>query len=95
MTWPRPCAGLYAANTLRYRGTEHFAHGTENGSTFPAPILPPLNSLVAFEAAGRLESFTAAGRELGLTQAAISRQIQQLEGIWAFSSFPVRAAACA
>jgi LysR family glycine cleavage system transcriptional activator len=42
--------------------------------------LPPLNSLVAFEAAGRLESFTAAGRELSLTQAAISRQIQQLEG---------------
>lgn len=41
--------------------------------------LPPLNSLVAFESAGRLESFTAAGRELGLTQAAISRQIQQLE----------------
>lgn len=50
--------------------------------------LPPLNSLVAFEAAGRLESFTAAGRELGLTQAAISRQIQQLEadiGVLLFS----------
>ena len=50
--------------------------------------LPPLNSLVAFEAAGRLESFTAAGRELSLTQAAISRQIQQLEsdlGVLLFS----------
>jgi LysR family glycine cleavage system transcriptional activator len=50
--------------------------------------LPPLNSLVAFESAGRLESFTAAGRELGLTQAAISRQIQQLEadlGVLLFS----------
>jgi LysR family glycine cleavage system transcriptional activator len=50
--------------------------------------LPPLNSLVAFESAGRLESFTAAGRELGLTQAAISRQIQHLEadlGVLLFS----------
>ncbi|TDQ83296.1 LysR family transcriptional regulator [Dongia mobilis] len=50
--------------------------------------LPPLNALVAFESAGRLESFTAAGRELGLTQAAISRQIQQLEadlGVLLFS----------
>lgn len=41
--------------------------------------LPPLDPLVAFEAAARLASFTAAARELNLTQAAISRQIRLLE----------------
>ncbi|TXH36385.1 MAG: LysR family transcriptional regulator [Rhodospirillaceae bacterium] len=42
--------------------------------------LPPLNALLAFEAAGRLGNFTAAGRELNITQAAISRHIRTLEG---------------
>ena len=41
--------------------------------------LPPLSSLLPFEAAARLESFTRAAEELGLTQAAISRQIRALE----------------
>ncbi len=41
--------------------------------------LPPLSSLLPFEAAARLGSFTRAGEELGLTQAAISRQIRALE----------------
>jgi LysR family glycine cleavage system transcriptional activator len=41
--------------------------------------VPPLGSLVAFEAAARLLSFTKAGAELHLTQSAVSRQIQQLE----------------
>ena len=41
--------------------------------------LPPLEFLVAFEAAARLASFTAAAEELNLTQAAISRQIRLLE----------------
>ena len=41
--------------------------------------LPPLSSLLPFEAAARLESFTRAAQELGLTQAAISRQIRGLE----------------
>ena len=41
--------------------------------------LPPLEFLVAFEAAARLGSFTAAAEELNLTQAAISRQIRLLE----------------
>jgi LysR family glycine cleavage system transcriptional activator len=42
--------------------------------------LPPLEFLVAFEAAARLGSFTAAAEELNLTQAAVSRQIRLLEG---------------
>ena len=42
--------------------------------------LPPLNSLVAFESAARHLSFTAAARELCVTQGAISRQVRQLEG---------------
>lgn len=41
--------------------------------------LPPLGTLVAFEAAARHLSFTAAASELHLTQAAISRQIRLLE----------------
>jgi len=41
--------------------------------------LPPLSSLVPFEAAARLESFSKASEELHLTQAAISKQIKALE----------------
>jgi DNA-binding transcriptional LysR family regulator len=41
--------------------------------------LPPLNSLVMFEAAARFGSFTIAAEELCVTQAAVSRQIRQLE----------------
>lgn len=42
--------------------------------------LPPLNWLRTFEAASRHLSFTDAGRELGLTQSAVSQQIKSLEG---------------
>lgn len=42
-------------------------------------LLPSINSLVVFEAAGRLSSFTAAARELGMTQAAVSYAIARLE----------------
>ena len=41
--------------------------------------LPPANSLVAFEAAARHLNFTRAAKELGVTQAAVSRQMQLLE----------------
>jgi LysR family glycine cleavage system transcriptional activator len=41
--------------------------------------LPPLNAIRAFEAAGRLLSFTKAARELNVTQAAISHQVRALE----------------
>ena len=41
--------------------------------------LPPLNSLRAFEATARQLSFTRAGAELHVTQAAISHQIKALE----------------
>ena len=41
--------------------------------------LPNLNALIAFEAAGRLNSFTKAAAELCLTQGAISHQIKKLE----------------
>lgn len=42
-------------------------------------LVPSINSLVVFEAAGRLSSFTAASRELGMTQAAVSYAIARLE----------------
>jgi LysR family glycine cleavage system transcriptional activator len=41
--------------------------------------LPPLSAIRAFEAAARLGSFTQAAAELGLTQAAVSYQVKQLE----------------
>lgn len=42
-------------------------------------LLPSVNSLIVFEAAGRLSSFTAAARELGMTQAAVSYAVARLE----------------
>lgn len=42
-------------------------------------LVPSLNSLVVFEAAGRLASFSAAARELRMTQAAVSYAIARLE----------------
>ncbi|MBO9403357.1 response regulator [Shimia sp. R9_3] len=41
--------------------------------------LPPLTSLVAFEAAARLGSFTTAAEELNVSREAVSRQIRALE----------------
>src|SRR3546814_4118382 len=41
--------------------------------------LPPLAAIRAFESAGRLENFSRAAEELGMTQAAVSYQIRQLE----------------
>jgi LysR family glycine cleavage system transcriptional activator len=41
--------------------------------------LPPLNSLRAFDAAGRRLSFRSAADELGVTQAAVAQQVRQLE----------------
>lgn len=41
--------------------------------------LPPLQTLIAFEAAARLQSFTLAAAELNLTQPAVSQQIKLLE----------------
>lgn len=52
-----------------------------------APRLPPLNALRAFEAAGRLVSFTQAANELHVTPGAISRQIKLLEDYLGFELF--------
>lgn len=41
--------------------------------------VPSMNALATFEAAARLGSFTQAAAELGVTQAAVSRQIKLLE----------------
>lgn len=49
--------------------------------------LPPLTGLTAFEAVARLGSFTKAARELGVTQAAVSRQIHLLEETLGFPLF--------
>lgn len=41
--------------------------------------LPPLATLVVFESAARLASFTRAANELNVTQGAVSRQVRALE----------------
>ncbi len=47
--------------------------------TPPRRLLPSMSALQAFDAAARSGSFSAAARELNLTQGAISRQIRTLE----------------
>ena len=41
--------------------------------------LPPMNTLTAFEAAYRLDSFSRAAEELALSQGSVSRLVRQLE----------------
>lgn len=53
--------------------------------------LPSLNGLRAFEAAARLGSFAAAGGELSVTQAAVSRMVRVLETRLGFALFERRA----
>src|SRR3546814_17840365 len=43
------------------------------------PMLPPFAAVRTFEACGRLENFSLAAEELGMTQAAVSYQVRQLE----------------
>ena len=49
-------------------------------ATQPPPV-PPLVWLRAFEAAARHLNFTEAGKEIGLTQAAVSQQTRLLEDL--------------
>lgn len=42
-------------------------------------LVPSLTALIEFEAVERLSSFTLAANELGVTQAAVSRQVRFLE----------------
>lgn len=53
----------------------------------PRPRLPSLKALRAFEAAARLESFTEAAAELGVTPGAVTQQIRQLEAALGLSLF--------
>lgn len=43
--------------------------------------IPSLQTLRAFEAAGRLQSYSRAGDEIGLTHGAVSRRIRDLEAL--------------
>ncbi|PSL20104.1 LysR family transcriptional regulator [Shimia abyssi] len=53
--------------------------------------MPPLDWLRIFEAAARLQGFSAAAREFGLTQAAVSQRIRNLES-WLGRDLFVRSA---
>ncbi len=52
-------------------------HGSESADF--RGRLPPLPAIETFVAAARAGTFSSAARELGVTQSAVSRQIQQLE----------------
>lgn len=56
-------------------------HATNRGKTLRKLVerVDRLQRLATFEAAARLGSFSAAGRELGLAQPAVTRQVQALE----------------
>ena len=76
----------YGESTAPFTGCDfrriHPYHGGSALDFLPAmriTPLPPLQCLIAFEAAVRHASFTKAAAELHLTQSAVSRQIQQLE----------------
>jgi LysR family glycine cleavage system transcriptional activator len=56
---------------------------------------PPLAAVRAFEAAARLGSFTAAAREIGLTQSAVSRHVRTLEDMFGLKLFERRGRAVA
>ncbi|NKB52593.1 MAG: LysR family transcriptional regulator [Rhizobiaceae bacterium] len=45
-------------------------------------VSPPLNAVRAFEAVARTGAFTTAGTELGVTSAAVSQQVRNLESFW-------------
>src|SRR5262245_27906680 len=49
--------------------------------------LPPLNAMRAFEAAARTGSYVGAGRELGVSPAAISQQVRNLEDFFGKKMF--------
>src|SRR5690606_40821660 len=53
----------------------------------PRRFLPPLSALTAFEAAARHQGFTAAAKELNISQAAVSRRVQLLEEILGLTLF--------
>ncbi|MFK7917288.1 MAG: LysR substrate-binding domain-containing protein [Ilumatobacter sp.] len=50
-------------------------------------LLPPLSTLIPFEAAVRHQNFTRAGHELHLSQATVSRRVRELEADLGVSLF--------
>lgn len=52
---------------------------TTGGTKGYRRLIPSMTALVEFEAVARLSSFTVAAHELGVTQAAVSRQVRFLE----------------
>lgn len=55
--------------------------------TYSSRKLPPVKSLLAFEAAARYVSFSEAAKELNVTRVAVSRQVRQLEEFLGISLF--------
>ncbi len=81
----KACALGGHLTTIKYLGEhKYFLHCA-------AMKLPPLNALRAFECAARTGSFSAAGAELGVSSAAVSMQVKNLEDWLALKLFVRRA----
>jgi LysR family glycine cleavage system transcriptional activator len=74
-------SGLYAINAISYAALD-----IKFINNMTAPI-PPFKSLVTFNAAARLGSFSRAADEMSLTQSAVSQQILKLEELLGQSLF--------
>src|SRR5215475_9068165 len=75
----RDCYGAWRIEPVDHDPEAHKVGEFINYMNRLRRLLPPVSSLVVFEAAGRLNNFTAAAQELNVTQAAVSRQILGLE----------------
>lgn len=64
-----------------------FARPVNNCHNTAMRRLPSMQTLRSFEAAARLESYTAAAQELGVTHGAISHRIRELEAQIGFTLF--------
>ena len=62
---------FHLTNSTHHTLFDHMAYSSRK--------LPPVKSLLSFEAAARNVSFSEAGKELNVTRVAVSRQVRQLE----------------
>lgn len=65
--------------TLSHKWTKCYSSSEKLSLGTMPLLLPPLNALRAFEAAARTGSYVAAAEELGVSPAAVSQQVRNLE----------------
>lgn len=71
--------GMATSHTSLFPDQNQKLKAVTEGAKGYRRLIPSLTALVEFEAVARLSSFTLAANELGVTQAAVSRQVRFLE----------------